>query len=139
MANVRNANDREGLGYVGHTYTYDATITYDATKAGGSASVGLAVMFTGNETVGLTSDAAAVIGKLMKVEADGNCSVMRHGNTKLPAGLAATVTAGNKACGATGAAAARGYIRDAATTAEIAASSVRIQEASDATAVEVEL
>lgn len=92
----------------------NSTILYDATKENGSAQVGLAVMMSGQSTVALTSDNAAVAGRLIKVEKDLKCNVQTGGYAKLPAGASATVTAGKKFIGALGASSARGYIKQVA-------------------------
>lgn len=90
----------------------NSTITYDATKAGGSAAVGLAVIQTATaDTVALTADGDPIFGKLILVEPDLKCTVQRRGFTTLPGGNGATLTVGTKAVGALGAASAKGYIR----------------------------
>jgi hypothetical protein len=122
------------------TYTIDnSTITYDVTKVGGSAQVGLAVSLSGNKTVQLTADADAVLGRLERVSSDLKCRVRWRGHVKLPAGNAASVTRGLKIVGALGAASARGYIRDvaSATAAEINKGRGIIEDTSDTTAVEI--
>jgi hypothetical protein len=107
---------QEGIDGAFVTFDIDAsTITYDKTKAGGSASVGLAVNdLAGDHTVQLVSDGEPVLGKLMKVEPDGKCSVQMEGIMALPAGASITVVAGKKVVGALGASSAKGYIRNPA-------------------------
>lgn len=117
------------------------TIVFDATKPGGSTAVGLAVMLSANDTVALTQDGSHVVGKLITVESDGKCAVQYDGMAKLPGGLAATLTFGAGIVGATGAAAARGYIRAAASAAaaELLVMKGNIVNNADATAVVVDL
>ncbi len=122
MANPRKAVEFEGIGLLTATYKIDAsTITYDATKTGGSAQVGLAVTLSADDTVALVADADAIEGKLLSVEADGMCTVQVGGYMTLPGGASATLTRGLAIVGALGAASAKGYIRVAAsgTAAEL--------------------
>ena len=132
------------IGVVGayRTYKIDAsTITYDASKAGGSAQVGLAVTFSAANTVALAADGDAVIGKLILVESDDKANVMTHGTMTLPGGASATLTLGAKIVGALGASSAKGYIRSAAsaTAAELVKARGFIDNAATATAVVVTL
>ena len=104
-----------GVGGVYRTYKIDdSTITYDATKAGGSAQVGLAVALSADDTVALCADGDAVLGKLILVESDDKCNVMTEGTMTLPGGNGATLTLGATIVGALGAASAKGYIRSGA-------------------------
>jgi len=143
MADPRNYTKRTGVAPEVHTYQIDsATLVYDALSGGGHARAGdIAVTLSGNGIVAACADADDVLGNLLKIESDGMCAVLVDGVTTLPAGLAATVTAGSKIVGALGAAAAKGYIRNAAyaTLAEVAKARGRILDASVATAVEVDL
>jgi hypothetical protein len=140
MADPRKDADYEGIGYKGETFKYDNTIVFDKTKMGNSAQVGLTVTTTGNKQVGLIEDAQRVAGKLILVEGDGFCTVQTEGGCELPAGDAATVTAGSKIVGALGAAGAKGYIRNAAATAaEDAVAEHEIRDAADTTKVKVML
>jgi hypothetical protein len=132
------------IGVVGayRTYKIDAsTIIYDASKAGGSAQVGLAVTFSAANTVALAADGDAVIGKLILVESDDKANVMTHGTMTLPGGASATLTLGAKIVGALGASSAKGYIRSAAsaTAAELVKARGFIDNAATATAVVVTL
>ena len=132
------------IGVVGayRTYKIDAsTIIYDASKAGGSAQVGLAVTFSAANTVALAADGDAVIGKLILVESDDKANVMTHGTMTLPGGASATLTLGAKIVGALGASSAKGYIRSAAsgTAAELVKARGFIDNAGTATAVVVTL
>jgi hypothetical protein len=139
-SNPRAVVDFEGIDAVLATYNGDgATIVYDATQAGGHAAVGRAVSLSAGSTVQLTADADAVSGRLVKVEPDNRCTVQVGGYMKLPGGLAATLTLGSAIVGATGAAAARGYIRavNSAVAAELAKARGRIVDATDATNVVV--
>ena len=115
MANPRAITDKEGLDVRRATYSIDnSTITYDKTKAFGSAQAGvnLAVVLSGNDTVALCADGDAILGILEQVEADGKCTVSVAGHLKFKKGNGATVTLGKKIVGALGAASAKGYIRD---------------------------
>jgi len=128
--------------YNAQTFWADgSTIIYSATTAGGSTAVGLAVTFVaGTDVVGLCADGDAIVGKLLKVEADGACTVQNKGNTTFPAGTAATCTPGLKAVGAL-LVAAKGYIRNAnsATAAELAKTGPIIWDNVDMTKVVVDL
>lgn len=145
MAAGRTEIDFAGIGYRSVTYKIDAsTITFDATKANGigkAAGTGDAVMLSAAGTIALTSDAAAVLGKLLKVESDGKATVQEQGYMQLPGGSGATLTVGTKIVGDLGAAAERGFIRSvaAATLAEVAVAKGEIVDASVATAVWVKL
>ena len=124
MANPRAITDKEGLDVRRATYSIDnSTITYDKTKAFGSAQAGvnLAVTFSASDTVALCADGDAIVGILEQVEADGKCTVSVAGHLKFKKGNGATVTNGKKIVGALGAASAKGYIRDVntATAAEL--------------------
>lgn len=138
----RNQVGYDDIGYDGITQKIDGTtITYDVTKANGigvAAGTGLAVTFTADDTVGLCADGDAVIGKLLKVDSDGFCTVMTDGFTTLPSN--GTITRGTKAVGALSGGGARGYIRSAnsATAAELIKEGPIIWATGDATNVVVE-
>jgi hypothetical protein len=110
--------------YDAQTFWADGvTIIFDVRQPNGSAAVGRAVSFgAAADTVALCADGDAIVGKLLKVEPDGACTVQNKGNTTLPAGAGATCTPGRRQIGALGPATARGYIRDAnpAAPAELA-------------------
>lgn len=130
----------EGIAPLMVTYTIDgSTITYDATKPNGSASVGLAVTLSADNTVALTADGNFVLGKLIKVERDGVATVQVSGFVTLPGGDSAALTRGKAIVGAVGAAAAKGYIREVATAtaAELGVARGSIQASGTATAVQV--
>lgn len=112
MADPRNAVNNIAR-YQAQTYAHDATIVYDATLAGGSAQVGLAVTQEGSQTVSLVGDGEEVEGKLIKVESDGKCVVQYAGDMTLPGGTSATLTEGSKIVGDL-LGAAEGYIQSAA-------------------------
>jgi hypothetical protein len=97
------------------SFKYDTSIVYSSAQAGGSVSVGLAVTLEGkaDQTVGLVADKQKVDGKLIKVEADGYCTVQRHGKCQLPGGTSATLTVGSKFYGDLSTA-AEGYIQTVA-------------------------
>ena len=143
MADARAVFDVKGIDSVVLTFAYDSSITFDKTQNGNSAAAaaGLAVTLTGDHQVGLTQDADAVLGQLLRVDFDGFCSVQVQGGVYLPAGNAATVTAGSRIVGALGPSSARGYIRNvaAATLAEVAKGAHKIMDASVSTAVQVVL
>lgn len=131
-----------GVGGVYRTYKIDdSTITYDATKAGGSAQVGLAVTLSADDTVALCADGNAILGKLILVESDDKANVMTEGTMTLPGGDSATLTLGATIVGALGAANAKGYIRSAAsgTAAELVLARGRIENNDTTTAVVVTL
>jgi hypothetical protein len=129
------------IGYKAFTYDHDDTIVYDATEAGGSEQVGLAVTLESSKTVSLVGDGENVEGKLIKVEPGGVCVVQVEGVMELPAGDGATVTAGRQIVGDLGTASAEGYIRNVATgtAAELGVARGRIIDVTDTTAVVVEL
>lgn len=93
----------------------DDTITFDETKAGGSAAVGKAVAIdAAGGVIKLIEDGECVIGKLIRVEADLKCTVQVRGVMQLPAGDGATLTNGKKIVGDLDTA-APGFIREVAT------------------------
>lgn len=120
------------------TFKYDNTITYDVTQNGGSASVNLAVTMNGDDTVSLTTDASAVVGRLHSVHSDGYCTVQVDGFIRLPKGTSGTLTAGNKVVGSLSTA-AKGYVRNvaAATLAEVAVARGLVVSVSATTTVNV--
>lgn len=131
-----------GVGGVYRTYKIDnSTITYDATKTGGSASIGLAVTFSAADTVALVAAKGMVIGKLIKVEADNKATVQTDGTMELPGGESVTLTLGTPICGALGVSSAKGYIQTAtkSDTDMMQAARGRIENAGTATAVVVTL
>lgn len=141
MADPRLDTKYDEIDAVFVTYKIDAsTITYDATKANGSAEVGLAVTLSDDETVALVADGGAVEGKLISVEPDGYCTVQVSGYMTLPAGTAATLTNGKKIVGDL-LVAAKGYIREVATAtaAELGVCRGAIIDNSTTTAVVVRL
>lgn len=101
----------------------NSTIVFSATSLNGllPAALGKAVTYsaTTDDTVRLAADGDAVVGKLLKCESDGACTVQIAGYTNLPPGTAAVNTRGRRQVGAL-LVAAPGYIRDAnsATAAE---------------------
>lgn len=122
MPNPRRTLSFEGIDIDTASFFVDGvTITYSATATNGSAQVGLAVTFSADNTVALTQDGNAVVGKLLSVDADGVALVQVGGFMTLPGGNGATLTRGSAIVGALGAASARGYIRSAAsaTAAEL--------------------
>lgn len=89
------------------------TIVSDQTQPEGAAAtmIGKSVTFSGDDTVALCADGDALIGKLIRVDGSGLCTVQVRGCATLPAGASATVTRGRRAVGALGAASAKGYMR----------------------------
>jgi|SRR5580765_2249773 len=141
MANPRNTVAFDDIGSLTATYLIDnSTITYDVTKVGGSAQIGLAVTISANKTVALVGDAGAVHGRLQLVEADNKATVQVDGYMKLPGGTSATLTPGTRVVGAL-LVAAKGYVRSvaAATLAEVAAGRGEIIDATDTANVVVNL
>lgn len=140
MPDPRATASYEGIDYRALTLQADATIVFDATQRDGSASVGLAVTMTGNQTVGLAADGAPVLGKLLMVENDGRCAVQVEGYTSLPGGTGAALTPQAKVVGALGGAggAARGYIRNAAAS-EVTLMGPTVMDTTDPTNVVVQL
>lgn len=118
----------------------NSTITYDATKANGSAQVGLAVTLSAAETAALVGDGEGVLGKLINVEADNFCTVQTGGYMTLPAGTGASLTLMKKIVGDL-LVAAKGYIREVATgtAAELGLARGQIIDAGVTTAVVVRL
>lgn len=116
MSNPRNTVNFDGI--LPEVVTFkidDSTITYSASSVNGSAQVGLAVTLSSDGTIGLVGDGEAVVGKLLKVEADDKASVQVGGYMTLAAGNGATLTLGEKIVGALNALSAEGYIRAVAT------------------------
>ncbi len=122
------------------TFEYDTSIVYNATLAGGSVSIGLAVKLVSAATVGLATDGSNVEGVLVKVADDGFCTVQNLGFCTLPGGTGASLTVGKRIVGAL-LVAAPGYIREVATAtaAELGLCAHTIVDASTPTAVVVEL
>lgn len=145
MSDPRNKVEFKGLVPVGDgdiTFKTDnSTILYDKDEANGSASVGLAVAMSADDTVALAADGDAVIGQLLSVEPDNKATVRVKGCVELPAGDGATVTRGSAIVGALGADNAKGYIRSAAsaTAAELVKARGVIYRNADATKVVVHL
>jgi hypothetical protein len=142
MADPRNTVSFTDIDYDAVTFISDgSTIVYDSTKAGGSASVGLAVTLSGNGTVALAADGDKIIGKLISVESDDRAAVQTDGFVTLPAGSGATVTRGTSIVGALGASSAKGYIRTtaSATAAELVKQTGTIIDVADTAAVVVYL
>jgi hypothetical protein len=124
-------------------FMYDNdTIEYDATEDGGSDAVGLAVTLADVDgEIKLVGDGEFVLGKLLKVEADGFCSVQVGGFMTLPGGDGADLTLGKAIVGDLGDAAAKGYIREVttATAEELGVQRGFIVDAQTTTAVWVRL
>lgn len=131
-----------GIAPVMATYAIDdSTITYSSSEINGSASVGLAVTLSAGDTVALAGDGEAVIGKLIKVEADNKATVQIGGVVTLPGGDGASLTEGSRIVGDLDASSNKGYIRDAnsATAAELVVCAHQIHNTDTATAVVVYL
>lgn len=143
LTDPRNLVNNAESGARRKTYKIDnSTIVYDSTKAGGAATtmIGKAVTFSAANTVALCADGDAVVGKLIEVESDNKCAVQTNGNMTLPGGTAATLTRGKKIVGAL-LVAAKGYVREVATAtaAELGVARGYIEDATDTTAVVVDL
>jgi hypothetical protein len=142
MADPRASVDFVGIGYRAETFKIDnSTITYDATKSGGSTQVGLAVRLSAAATVELVGDGEDVVGKLVQVDKDKFAVVQTKGYLTLPGGSGAALTRGEKIVGDLGAASAEGYIRavDTSTASELGHARGRIIDAGTTTAVVVDL
>jgi len=140
MAAGRQQVDYSDIDYDALTFKIDnVTITYDPTKPDGigiAAGSGLAVMLSADDTVALTSDGAAVMGKLLKVEKDGFATIQYDGFAQLPQGDTGVCTRGNQIVGATKTA-LRGFVRDAlaATAAELVKAAGVVVNVADTTNV----
>ncbi len=142
MADPRLGTTRKGIRPDVETFPIDAsTITFDATKARGSAQVDLAVTISANNQIALANTNDPVLGQLLLVEPDGMAAVQTGGYVNLPGGVSATLTPGSKIVGAQGASSARGYIKtaDPAQIGQVANARGIITDASVTTAVEVVL
>jgi hypothetical protein len=142
MADPRLDVSIVGVGAVYASFKIDdSTITYDATKDGGSSQVGLAVALSAAETVELVGDGEEVVGKLISVESDDIATVQIAGGMTLPGGSGASLTLGKKIVGALNALSAEGYIREVAvaTAAELGLARGFIVNAGTTTEVEVYL
>jgi len=140
MADPRKTVDHSEIDPLYVTFAIDdVTITYDATKVGGSTQVGLAVNLSASDTIQLVGDGEAILGALVLVEPDGMGTVQVGGVATFKGGDGATLTPGSKIVGDLGAAAAEGYIRSvaAATLAEVAVARGMILDPSVTTAVQV--
>ncbi len=133
----------EGEGALVETFTYDnSSITYSASEEGGSAQVGLAVTISANAgVIALVGDGGFVLGKLLKVESDGTCSVQTKGIVELPGGHGATLTRGKAIVGDQSVTPSNGYIREVetGTAAELGVQNGKIWDAATTTAVVVHL
>lgn len=136
MADPREAVNFDGIGYKALTYVHDDTIVYDATKAGGSLQVGLAVTLEASKQVSLVGDGEQVEGVLQKVEPGGFCVVQTQGIAIMKGGTSATLTPGTKIVGDL-LVSAEGYIQTVA--AQHGVSRGTIIDATDPTAVRVRL
>ena len=142
---TRDAIDREGNAVSIQTYRVDgSTITYEPEQKNGSSKVNKAVKIATagpDSTVALTTAGSQVLGKLLKVEPDGGCSVEVGGYMRLPLGTGASATVGRGVIGATGASSAPGFVKpaDPAVLAEVAAARGWIDESIDSGTVLVKL
>lgn len=130
-----------GIGYQAQTFLIDnSTITYSASTANGSASVGLAVTLSADKTAALAADGEYILGKLIQVEPDLTAVVQTGGYCTLPGGTGASLTRGKAVVGDL-LVAAKGYIRevDTATAAELGRQRGAIIENGTTTAVVVKL
>lgn len=143
MADPRKTTAYDGIRFRAETFTADNSTIAWSNVVGGAAATMLnkAVSLSAARTVQLASDGEAIIGKLILVEPDGQCSVQTKGYCELPGGASATLTLGVGIVGALGAASAKGYIRIAAsgTAAETIKEKGKIIDATTTTAVVVDL
>lgn len=145
MADPRLSVEHGEIGARFETYKHDSSIVYSATTADGSSQVGLAVKIASADTVGLTTAASHVFGKLIKVESDTICVVQTKGVMTLPAGTGHAannvITVGSQIVGDLSTA-AEGYIKGVTTNAWNAdqqMGSGKVRDVTTTTAVEVEL
>lgn len=141
MPNPRKIVKFNGIRYEAQTYKHDNSIVFDENEPNGSAQVGKALKMTGHSTVGLTTDGSGVVGKLLKVEHDGMCSVGAGGYVPFPAGENATLTLNSKIVGDLGPDNEQGFIRSVATgtAAELGVARGMIVDASNLEEVWVRL
>jgi hypothetical protein len=144
MPNPRNIINFDEVDVKYRTFKIDnSTITYDATKAYGSAQAGvkLAVTLSPDGTVALAADGDAVIGRLEKVEADLKASVAVGGCLAFKGGNAAPLTRGKKIVGALDPGTNKGFVRDVntAVAAELGKARGAIYDLADTNNVIVEL
>ena len=142
MADPRKTLSYQGVNAEYATFKIDnSTITYDSTQDGGSSVVGRAVTLSADATVKLAGDGDAVTGRLMTVESDGFCTVLTDGFAEFPAGAGATLTLGSKIVGDLDGSGNPGFVRavDTAVAAELGKARGAIVDASDTTAVVVNL
>lgn len=115
MASVRDIVNFQDLYVETATFKSNGDFSYSASAVGGSTAVGLAVKMTSDQTVGLTTDASHVLGKLLFMHDVGTfCTVQTGGYMFLPEGASITLTVGKKIVGSLGASSAKGYIREVA-------------------------
>lgn len=141
MPNPRKVVEMDDTHFTERSYLVDGvTLIFDATANDGHAAVGRAVSLSAAKTVQLASDGEAVIGELVRVEADGIAVVKDHGILTLPGGNGATLTLGTSIVGALGASSAKGYVRsvNTAVAAELGKCKGRILDAADATKVKIQ-
>lgn len=139
MTDARTTLKFEGIRAEQTTYDIDdSTITYESDQANGSSVVGRAVTLSTHKTVALAGDGEHVLGKLIKVEADGKAVVQDSGFCTLPGGTSATLTPGKAIVGDL-LVSAKGYIREVATgtAAELGVQNGTIIDAGTTTAVVV--
>lgn len=150
MANPRKKVDFTGIDNTRVTYKIDGvTITYEGNQVQyGTSFQGKAVTLSTHATVALAADGDAIEGRLEHVEPDGMCVVTTDGFVTLPGGASAVLTVGRAIVGALGPSSAKGYIRAAAVpggtyaqaeVAEAFKADGEIIDASDTTAVVVDL
>jgi hypothetical protein len=138
MADPRKAVSFEGIGVLTATFKHNGSIVFDAAQPLNSAQAGRAVKIVSNDTVALVGDGERVLGKLLRVEPDGFCTVQIGGGCTLPGGDGATLTAGTRIMGDLGAAAAAGFIQTEADATPNVGSGL-IYSSADTAAVQVML
>ena len=142
MADPRLAVSFAEIGALYASFKSDGvSIVYNATVDNGADSdtIGHAVNLSAADTVQLAADGEAVLGKLIKVEADGICTVQIRGAMTLPGGNGASLTLGKKIVGALDGSSKKGHIREVATAtaAELGLARGFIVDAGTTTAVEL--
>lgn len=92
----------------------DSTIRYEPEQPNGSSVTGRAVSLAAARTVQLADDGDVVLGKLLRVDQNGNANVQTGGYVSLPSSDGAPLTIGHKIVGRRDGSGARGFIRTAA-------------------------
>ena len=96
----------------------NSTITFERGVGNGTSHVGRWCSLSADMTVQLAADGEGLVGKLLKVQANGLATLEFEGaRMKADAGDGITLVRGRGIVGALGAASARGYVRNPVVTA----------------------